>query len=116
MQHARLCQGRHNEPRTREVCTSAKFMMLHLRDCPGVDSKKRPCPFSWCRMGTELLRHLRECNGGATCGVCHPTDLPKSLLELQYLNHYTEELMFSTDERPSSAPSEKSDTSKLDLS
>uniref|UniRef100_A0A7R9UA50 Uncharacterized protein n=1 Tax=Pinguiococcus pyrenoidosus TaxID=172671 RepID=A0A7R9UA50_9STRA len=67
-------------------------------------------------MGTELLRHLRECNGGATCGVCHPTDLPKSLLELQYLNHYTEELMFSTDERPSSAPSEKSDTSKLDLS
>ena len=46
--HARYCPGCHKSKKHDDVCTAAKFVMLHVRDCAGHLPDGRPCPFGWC--------------------------------------------------------------------
>ena len=46
--HARCCPGHHKCSKHAEVCTAAKFVMLHCRDCAGTLPSGEPCPFGWC--------------------------------------------------------------------
>ena len=47
-EHARYCPGEHASKKHREICTAAKFVMLHVRDCAGKLPNGADCPFSWC--------------------------------------------------------------------
>eukprot|EP00980_Cylindrotheca_fusiformis_P001465 scaffold345_cov134-Cylindrotheca_fusiformis.AAC.76 len=101
MQHASTCPCRHKSARHRDVCRSTKYMMLHVRDCPGTTSTFDICPFPWCRKVKHLLYHLVACPDGRKCSICFPKDLSKSLQALVGLNNfrakrYREHLITST--------------------
>ncbi|KAJ8604813.1 hypothetical protein CTAYLR_001009 [Chrysophaeum taylorii] len=61
--HARSCPGLHASRRHANVCTAAKYVMLHARDCPG------GCAFDWCGPVKRLLAHVVRCSG-RSCVVC----------------------------------------------
>ena len=72
LDHARNCPGRHKSPRHREVCQSAKYMMLHVRDCNGTTCYGDECPRPWCRKLKHLLFHMLSCEDPRNCGYCGP--------------------------------------------
>eukprot|EP00588_Corethron_pennatum_P003839 CAMPEP_0194286518 /NCGR_PEP_ID=MMETSP0169-20130528/32716_1 /TAXON_ID=218684 /ORGANISM="Corethron pennatum, Strain L29A3" /LENGTH=1138 /DNA_ID=CAMNT_0039032989 /DNA_START=309 /DNA_END=3721 /DNA_ORIENTATION=+ len=69
MDHARTCPGRHTNDKQREVCTSTKFLMMHVRDCSGKNDQGEPCTFPWCRKVKHLISHTLTCKD-ALCNVC----------------------------------------------
>lgn len=75
-------------PKHRDVCRSAKYMMLHIRDCPGTTSLFDVCPFPWCRKVKHLLYHLVTCQEQEYCSICSPTDLTPSFMTLNGLNEH----------------------------
>lgn len=72
MCHARGCSGVHSSPKHTEICKSTKFLMLHIRDCKGVDIHGRECLFPWCAPCKKMLKHLSQCYEPTTCSVCNP--------------------------------------------
>ena len=88
MCHARSCTGAHASPKHAEICKSTKFLMLHIRDCSGVDVHGRgECQFPWCQPCKRMLRHLTHCYDPANCVVCNPWTLPESFQQLRSLNN-----------------------------
>eukprot|EP00597_Dinobryon_sp_UTEXLB2267_P003421 CAMPEP_0170066004 /NCGR_PEP_ID=MMETSP0019_2-20121128/5861_1 /TAXON_ID=98059 /ORGANISM="Dinobryon sp., Strain UTEXLB2267" /LENGTH=1056 /DNA_ID=CAMNT_0010272979 /DNA_START=145 /DNA_END=3312 /DNA_ORIENTATION=- len=47
MCHARTCTGSHASAKHADICKSTKFLMLHIRDCKGVDIHGRDCQLPW---------------------------------------------------------------------
>lgn len=88
LSHASTCPGRHKDPRQREVCRSAKYLMLHVRDCSGTTSGFDVCPFPWCRKVKHLLYHLVSCVDPTNCEICTPKGLPDHLSTLAGLNRF----------------------------
>jgi len=88
MAHASTCPCQHKLTRHREICRSAKFMMLHVRDCPGTTASFDVCPFPWCRKVKHLLYHLVSCTSPETCRICSPSHLSESLKNLAGLNKF----------------------------
>ena len=88
MSHASTCPCKHKSRRHREICLSTKYMMLHVRDCPGTTSNFDVCPFPWCRKVKHLLYHLVSCQNPRQCAICSPTDISKSLQSLSGLNTF----------------------------
>jgi hypothetical protein len=89
MCHARACTGTHKHPQHAGVCRSTKFLMLHLRDCPGSDLSGRDCKMPWCKAGKRMLDHLSHCHAGLECDVCNPRAvslLCPSLAQLKRVN------------------------------
>lgn len=86
MSHASTCPCRHTSKEHRETCRSVKWMMLHVRDCPGTTSTYDVCPFPWCRKVKHLLYHLVSCQEPETCNICSPADLGRNLIYLRSLN------------------------------
>ncbi len=80
--------NRHKDPKTRAVCTSMKYMMLHVRDCPGTTSSYDICPFPWCRKTKHLLYHLVSCGAPDQCKICSPEHLTPQLKQLRGLNGF----------------------------
>ena len=70
----------------REVCQNTKFMMMHVRDCPGTTSTFDVCPFPWCRKVKHLLYHLVSCKKPEQCSICTPKDISPTLKALRGLN------------------------------
>ena len=88
MCHARSCTGAHASPKHAEICKSTKFLMLHIRDCNGVDVRGRgDCQFPWCQPCKRMLRHLTHCYDPANCVICNPWTLPESFQQLRSLNN-----------------------------
>ena len=88
MCHARSCTGAHASPKHAEICKSTKFLMLHIRDCNGIDVRGRgDCQFPWCQPCKRMLRHLTHCYDPANCVVCNPWTLPESFQQLRSLNN-----------------------------
>jgi len=79
---------RHKLAKQRDVCRNTKWMMLHVRDCPGTTSTFDVCPFPWCRKVKHLLYHLVTCQESDQCTVCCPTGVPSGLAQLHGLNQY----------------------------
>lgn len=90
MCHARTCTGVHNSTKHAEICRSTKFLMLHIRDCSGVDVHGRPCRFPWCLPCKRMLQHLTHCYDPTSCSVCNPWSLPDAFAQLKSLNEGTE--------------------------
>lgn len=86
MGHASTCPCQHKLEKHKDVCRSVKYMMLHVRDCPGTTSTCDVCPFPWCRKVKHLLYHLVSCKEPDQCVICSPKDLPKGLKGLVGLN------------------------------
>ncbi|VEU40384.1 unnamed protein product [Pseudo-nitzschia multistriata] len=86
MGHAATCPCQHKLEKHRDVCRSVKYMMLHVRDCPGTTSTFDVCPFPWCRKVKHLLYHLVSCKEPDQCAICSPKELPKGLKGLVGLN------------------------------
>ena len=86
MCHARTCTGVHNNAKHAEICKSTKFLMLHIRDCNGVDIHGRTCRFPWCMPCKRMLQHLTHCYDPTSCSVCNPWSLPDSFAQLRSLN------------------------------
>lgn len=86
MCHARTCTGVHNSAKHAEICRSTKFLMLHIRDCSGVDIHGRPCRFPWCLPCKRMLQHLTHCYDPQSCSVCNPWSLPDAFAQLKSLN------------------------------
>ena len=86
MCHARTCTGVHKSAKHAEICKSTKFLMLHIRDCNGVDIHGRQCRFPWCLPCKRMLQHLTHCYDPTTCSVCNPWSLPSSFAQLRNLN------------------------------
>ena len=86
MAHASTCPCRHQNESQREVCRSTKWMMLHVRDCPGTTSHYDVCPFPWCRKVKHLLYHLVSCQNPSSCDICSPDDHGLNLVHLRELN------------------------------
>ena len=84
--HAATCPCQHKSEKQRDVCRSVKYMMLHVRDCPGTTSTFDVCPFPWCRKVKHLLYHLVSCAEPDQCAICSPSELPKGLKGLVGLN------------------------------
>eukprot|EP00536_Pseudo-nitzschia_multiseries_P000979 jgi/Psemu1/282702/fgenesh1_pg.12_\ len=84
--HAATCPCQHKSEKHRDVCRSVKYMMLHVRDCPGTTSTFDVCPFPWCRKVKHLLYHLVSCTKPDQCAICSPKDIPKGLKGLVGLN------------------------------
>ena len=82
MSHASTCPCRHKSKEHRETCRSVKYMMLHVRDCPGITANNDVCPFPWCRKTKHLLYHVISCRNPDKCPICSPTDLPKNIKSL----------------------------------
>lgn len=72
MSHARTCPGHHHSEAHRAVCTSTKYLMLHVRDCDGKTLDGEACGFSWCRPCKHLLGHLVRCYESEQCSICRP--------------------------------------------
>jgi len=87
MSHARTCSGEHKSDELSEVCRSTKFLMLHVRDCPGVDVSGCTCRYSWCQPTKKMLRHLTRCFQPTTCGVCCAASVSDSFAHLCKLNN-----------------------------
>lgn len=88
MAHASTCPCNHKLTKHRDVCKSTKFMMLHVRDCPGTTASFDVCPFPWCRKVKHLLFHLVSCVDPESCDICSPTNLSDSLKGLTGLNEH----------------------------
>ncbi|GKY99033.1 hypothetical protein MPSEU_000859000 [Mayamaea pseudoterrestris] len=88
MGHAATCLCQHKLPKHRDVCRSAKYMMLHVRDCPGTTFSFDVCPFPWCRKVKHLLHHLVTCQEQEYCSICSPTDLSPNFAALRGLNEH----------------------------
>lgn len=86
MGHASTCPCQHKSEKHKEVCRSTKYMMLHVRDCPGTTVTCDVCPFPWCRKVKHLLYHLVSCKDPDQCPICSPKDLPKGVQGLVGLN------------------------------
>jgi len=86
MGHASTCPCHHKSKNYKDICRSIKYMMLHVRDCPGTTSTCDVCPFPWCRKVKHLLYHLVSCTEPDQCAICSPKDLPKGLKGLVGLN------------------------------
>ena len=83
MAHASTCPCQHTSHRHAETCRSTKWMMLHVRDCPGTTSNFDVCPFPWCRKVKHLLYHLVSCEDPESCHICAPADIGKNLVHLK---------------------------------
>jgi len=83
MAHASTCPCQHNSHEHAETCRSVKWMMLHVRDCPGTTYNFDVCPFPWCRKVKHLLYHLVSCQDPQTCDICTPSDIGKNLVHLK---------------------------------
>ncbi|GAB5031835.1 Hypothetical protein NocV09_00700980 [Nannochloropsis oceanica] len=70
LEHARTCPGNHAAEKHQAVCTSAKYLMLHVRDCDGRTLDGEACGFSWCRPCKHLLGHLVRCYEAEKCQIC----------------------------------------------
>jgi hypothetical protein len=81
-----LC--RHKLARHKDICLSTKWLMLHVRDCPGTTSSFDVCPFPWCRQVKHLLFHLVTCRDPAACSICTPRSISVNLAHLQKLNDH----------------------------
>jgi hypothetical protein len=88
MGHASTCPCQHSNERHAETCRSVKWMMLHVRDCPGTTANFDVCPFPWCRKVKHLLYHLVSCQDPASCEICSPSDHGLNLIHLQKLNEH----------------------------
>jgi hypothetical protein len=88
MAHASSCPGRHKSAKHGEVCRSTKWMMLHVRDCPGTTSSYDVCPFAWCRKVKHLLFHLVSCAKPRSCGICAPAEIDSNWNTLRKLNDH----------------------------
>lgn len=86
MCHARTCNGSHRSTRHSEVCKSTKFLMLHIRDCNGIDVHGRECQYSWCFPCKFMLRHLSNCFHQESCKICNPWNLSESFKQLKRIN------------------------------
>lgn len=86
--HASSCPGRHKNAKQRDVCNSTKFLMLHVRDCPGTTSSFDVCPFPWCRKVKHLLFHLLSCENPKECFICNQEGLSTNLAALSGLTDY----------------------------
>lgn len=88
MCHARTCTGIHVSQKHADVCKSTKFLMLHIRDCNGIDIYGNNCKFPWCLPCKKMLQHLTKCPEPAKCEICNPFTLPESFQQLQALNRH----------------------------
>jgi hypothetical protein len=88
MAHASSCPGRHKSAKHGEVCRSTKWMMLHVRDCPGTTSSYDVCPFAWCRKVKHLLFHLVSCTKPRCCAICAPAEIDSNWDTLSKLNDH----------------------------
>jgi hypothetical protein len=88
MGHASSCPGRHKSAKHDEVCRSTKWMMLHVRDCPGTTSSFDVCPFAWCRKVKHLLFHLVSCTKPQYCTICAPAEIDSNWNTLTKLNDH----------------------------
>ncbi|GAX18384.1 hypothetical protein FisN_15Lh321 [Fistulifera solaris] len=88
MLHASTCPCRHKSSNHYDVCRSAKWMMLHVRDCPGTTSTFDVCPFPWCRKTKHLLYHLVSCVFPRNCAICSTVHLNNNMKALRGLNDY----------------------------
>jgi len=70
LSHARTCPGHHVSEKHQAVCKSAKYLMLHVRDCDGKTLDGEACGFSWCRPCKHLLGHLVRCYEAEKCQIC----------------------------------------------
>ena len=86
MSHARTCTGVHTSQKHAEICKSTKFLMLHIRDCNGVDVYGNECKFPWCTPCKRMLQHLSRCYEPSKCSVCNGWSLPQSFQELRTIN------------------------------
>jgi hypothetical protein len=100
MCHARTCTGVHNSAKHAEICRSTKFLMLHIRDCNGVDIHGRPCRFPWCLPCKRMLQHLTQCYDPTSCSVCNPWSLPDAFAQLKSLNEGTDPAQAKSDGAP----------------
>jgi len=78
----------HIHAKHRDVCSSVKYMMLHVRDCPGTTATFDICPFPWCRKVKHSLYHLVSCVRPTDCSICSPEELSPNLTALIGLNEY----------------------------
>ena len=88
MAHASICASQHKCEKQQEVCRSVRWMMLHVRDCPGTTSTFDVCPFPWCRKVKHLLYHLVTCVKGEQCQICGTPELSPNLQRLRGLNDH----------------------------
>ena len=79
---------RHKNAKHRDVCNNVKFLMLHVRDCPGTTATFDVCPFPWCRKVKHSLYHLVSCIRPKTCAICSPKGLSPNLSALVGLNNH----------------------------
>ncbi len=98
---------RHTDPKTKRICTSVKFLMLHVRDCPGTTSTNDICPYPWCRKTKHLLYHLVSCENPDQCKICTPEHLTPQLKQLKGLSS------FRRKKRQNTKPPSLSTTGKL---
>jgi TAZ zinc finger len=87
MCHARTCTGVHTSAKHSEICKSTKFLMLHIRDCNGIDIYGNDCKFPWCTPCKRMLKHLTRCYEPTKCSICNPFTLPESYRQLQTINN-----------------------------
>lgn len=88
MLHASTCPCRHQNPSHRDTCRSMKWMMLHVRDCPGTTATFDVCPFPWCRKMKHFLYHLVTCLDQERCQICSAEELKGNLAALRGLNTF----------------------------
>ena len=86
MCHARTCNGHHSSKKHSEICKSTKYLMLHIRDCNGIDVHGRECQYSWCYPCKFMLRHLSNCFHQESCRICNPWNLSESYKQLKRIN------------------------------
>lgn len=118
MSHASNCPCNHKLTKHREVCMSTKFLMLHVRDCPGTTASFDVCPFPWCRKVKHLLYHMVSCPSPATCNICSPSPISDSLKNLTGLNKhrakkYRQKMISFV--KAKSAASKNKNTSSVDI-
>lgn len=102
---------RHKSSAHAQLCNSVKYMMLHVRDCPGITTCSGDvCPFPWCRKVKHLLYHLVSCVKQDTCKVCRPTNNSKNMLNLTNLNKFRRKM--KQDQMKKNIATEKSNSSK----
>jgi TAZ zinc finger len=88
MSHASTCPCHHRSQQHLEICKSTKYMMLHVRDCPGTTATMDVCPFPWCRKVKHLLYHLVSCREPNVCPICSHDGVPRNMKDLVGLNSY----------------------------
>jgi hypothetical protein len=78
----------HKSAKHGDACRNIKWMMLHVRDCPGTTSSYDVCPFVWCRKVKHLLFHLVSCTKPLCCAICAPAELDSNWDALKKLNDH----------------------------